>query len=153
MNSEQIKNLWQGTLVVIVPPLSAFLVTVLGLPSDKVKATLDFLGAVIPFAWVGWIVYKSSTSKQVQAVASLPPEAVQAALAIVPVEEKTKIAAATLPDEAKVLLAHDVPGVATVVVKDTANGTLAKLAADEEHPNIVTETQNEQDAKMGTKAP
>lgn len=45
------------------------------------------------------------------------------------------------------------PDVATVVVKDEANGALGTLAQSGEHPNIVTETQNEADAKLGTKVP
>jgi len=43
------------------------------------------------------------------------------------------------------------PEIATVVVKDEANGKIGKLAQDDAHPNIVTETQNEADAKQGTK--
>lgn len=153
MNSEQIKNLWQGALVVLVPPLTAFLVTGLGLPGEKVKVTLDFLGAVIPVAWVGWITYKSSARKQVEAVAALPPSAVREALLSVPVDAKVKIAEATLPDTAKVLLANAVPGVATVVIKDTANGALGTLAQSVEHRDIVTETQNRSDAFGGQPKP
>lgn len=52
-----------------------------------------------------------------------------------------------------IAIAETTPGVATVVVKDTATNGLAKLAQDEGHPNIVTETQNEADAKQGTKVP
>jgi hypothetical protein len=37
------------------------------------------------------------------------------------------------------------PDVATVVVKDAANGEIAKLAQSVDHPNIVTETQNGKD--------
>lgn len=43
------------------------------------------------------------------------------------------------------------PDVATIVVKDSANSTVGALAIDKNHPNIVTETQNEKDAKEGTK--
>jgi hypothetical protein len=45
------------------------------------------------------------------------------------------------------------PEVATIVVKDGANGALGLMAAtaNNAHPNIVTETQNEADAKKGTK--
>lgn len=46
---------------------------------------------------------------------------------------------------------EQLPEVATVVIKDTANGTVAKLT-NGEHPNIVTESQNEQDALKGRKA-
>jgi hypothetical protein len=41
--------------------------------------------------------------------------------------------------------------VATVVVKDSANGSVERMALSENHPNVVTETQNERDAKNGTK--
>ena len=47
---------------------------------------------------------------------------------------------------------EQLPEVATVVVKDSANGAIAKLANDDKHPNIVTETQNEKDVKAGAKA-
>lgn len=153
MNSEQIKNIWQGALIVLVPPLTAFLVTVLGLPGEKVKVTLDFFGAVIPVVWVGWIAYKSSTRKQVEAVSALPPSAVREALSAVPVDAKLKIAEATLPDAAKVLLANAVPGVATVVIRDVANGALSVLAKSTEHRDIVTETQNRSDALGGEPKP
>ena len=43
------------------------------------------------------------------------------------------------------------PEVATVVVKDEVRNGVGELAADPTHPNIVTETQNEKDAKKGTK--
>ena len=58
-----------------------------------------------------------------------------------------------VPDEAKIKIVEAVPDVATVVVKDGVNGEIAKLAASSDHPNIVTETANEADAKMGTKVP
>ena len=44
------------------------------------------------------------------------------------------------------------PEVATVVVKDETNGKLGQMAASDNHPNVVTESQNEADAKQGTKA-
>lgn len=44
------------------------------------------------------------------------------------------------------------PEIATVVVKDEARGAVGKLAASPNEHNIVTETQNEKDAKKGTKA-
>lgn len=50
-------------------------------------------------------------------------------------------------DPAKVQAAVAVPGVATVVLKDDANGTLAALS--KVNPNVVTETQNQKDAIQG----
>lgn len=51
----------------------------------------------------------------------------------------------------QIKLVDKMPEVATIVVKDNANGTVGALAQSEAHPNIVTETQNEIDAKEGTK--
>lgn len=124
MNSEQIRNLWQGALVVLGPPLTAFLVQVFGLPSDKVKVSLDFFGAVIPFAYVIWIAWKSSTGNQVKSVAALPAEHVRQALEQV-------------PDAVKVQIAAAVPDVARIVVKPTATNGLAAAAADIDQPKVV----------------
>lgn len=38
-----------------------------------------------------------------------------------------------------------VPGVASVVVKDNANGPIGALAADASHPKVLTETDNKLD--------
>jgi hypothetical protein len=52
---------------------------------------------------------------------------------------------------AKVTAVENIPEVATVVLKDDVqNNELQKIAVSTSHPNIVTETQNEADAKKGT---
>jgi hypothetical protein len=51
----------------------------------------------------------------------------------------------------QVKLVEAIPEVATVVIKDEARNSVGELAQDPAHPNIVTETQNEADAKNGTK--
>lgn len=73
-------------------------------------------------------------SQQVERVATMPAADQAAAL--------NKVS-----DAAKVLIAEAVPNVATVVVKDAAGNGLAKLAQSDDHPNIVTESQNAQDKK------
>lgn len=98
------------------------------------------VGVVVPMILGWWSARKASPAGIVATAASMSPEVQHAALAKV-------------PDEAKVQIAEGVPGVATVVIKDDANGGLAKLAQSDEHPNVVTETQNEADAKKGTKIP
>lgn len=52
---------------------------------------------------------------------------------------------------AQVLNVKAIPEVATVVVKDSAVGPVKQLAVDPSQPDVVTETQNEIDAKQGTK--
>jgi hypothetical protein len=86
-------------------------------------------------AWV-WGLYLNTIEKKVEVIAEQPRE-VQA-------EALNKVS-----DTAKVLIAKAVPEVATVVVKDNANGQLGHLAQSEEHRDVVTETQNELDAKLG----
>lgn len=85
-----------------------------------------------------WGIVSHTDKAKVEAVAKMSAPAQQAALSGV-------------SDAAKVSIAEGVPGVATVVVKDGTNGKLGDLAASPDHPNVVTETQNEHDAKNGTK--
>ena len=59
-----------------------------------------------------------------------------------------------ITDETKaevIMAANNMPSVATVVLRDGVNGVIGDLAKSDNHPNIVTETQNEADAKKGTK--
>lgn len=51
----------------------------------------------------------------------------------------------------QVKLVEKMPEVATIVIKDEARGAVGELAASPNEHNIVTETQNEADAKEGTK--
>lgn len=55
-----------------------------------------------------------------------------------------------ITDETKaevLMAAKSMPEVATVVVKDSANGAIGALARNTAHPDIVTETQNALDKK------
>lgn len=52
----------------------------------------------------------------------------------------------------QVQMVQQMPEVATIVVKDEARGAVGDLAASPHEEHIVTETQNEKDAKEGTKA-
>lgn len=94
--------------------------------------------ALIGIAVFVWGLLDHTDKAKVESVASMPAPAQAAAL--------NKIS-----DVAKIQIAEGTPGVATVVVKDTANGAVAALAQSEDHPKVVTESQNEKDAKEGTK--
>lgn len=112
-------------------------------------------------AWV-WGLYLNSIKKKGEAIAAAPKDDQLQVLQMIPVEVKGEAIAAApkadqlqalqaLPEDVKIGLAEKIPGVATVVVKDNVNGTLARMAASEANPKVVTETQNEYDAKLGTK--
>lgn len=96
------------------------------------------LMVVPPFgAWV-WGLYLNTLEAKIEAIAAAPAAVQHQALSKV-------------SDEAKVLIAREVPDVETIVVHDDANGTLGAIANSPLHPDIVTSTQNELDAKLGTK--
>lgn len=120
-------------------PLSALILKYSGMDSNDFNQLVQVILIVVPpvGAWV-WGKYANTIDAKVQVIAEQPPAVQVKAL------EK-------VPDVVKVQVAEAVPEVATVVVKDNANGALGVLAQSEAHPNIVTETQNERDAKMGTK--
>lgn len=94
--------------------------------------------ALVSIGVLIWGLIDHTDKAKVESVASMPAPAVAEAL--------NKVS-----DVAKIQIAGAVPSVATVVVKDAANGTVAELAQSNDHPNVVTETQNEKDAKEGTK--
>lgn len=93
--------------------------------------------AVIGIAVFVWGLRAHTNTAKVESVASMPAPAMNEAL--------NKVS-----DVAKIQIAEAVPSVATVVVKDTANGSVAAIAQSNDHPNVVTETQNALDAKNGT---
>lgn len=137
MNKEQIT----AAILVLLGasgPLANILVNTFHMSDSAVQPILTMLTALTPLVVAGVFTYLQRDAGKVAAVASMSAPDQAAAL--------NKV-----PDAAKVLVAKAVPGVATVVVKDTAGNGLAKLAADPAQPNIVTETQNETDAKNGTK--
>lgn len=138
MNQTQMEQMWMK-LLAAGGPIAALLMNRFGLDQTTTTAILEVLLVVVPPIGAGiWAWFKSRDQALVQAVAAMPAPAVNEALAKV-------------SDMAKVQVAEAVPGVATVVIKDEANGSLATLAANPNHPNVVTETQNEADAKLGTK--
>lgn len=53
-------------------------------------------------------------------------------------------------EDQQIKVTEGLPSVATIVVKDSANGVVGQLAQSGQHPNIVTETQNELDVLKGT---
>lgn len=103
--------------------------------TNEIMIAAPAVAAIVTLIW-GLIAHTDKA--KVESVASMPAPAVTEAL--------NKVS-----DVAKIQIAGAVPSVATVVVKDTANGTVAALAQSDDHPNVVTETQNEKDAKEGTK--
>lgn len=76
---------------------------------------------------------------------------VQAALYIVPPPIGFVLSWYANRRAAQILNVKAMPEVATIVIKDAANGDIGKLARSPDQPDIVTETQNERDAKLGTK--
>lgn len=138
MNKEQINALLLG-LFATAGPVAELLASAFHLSSDTIDTILRLCTVLTPVVAGAIFTYLQRDTAKVAAVASMPAEAQKAAL--------NKV-----PDDVKVQIAEATPGVATVVVKDTANGKLQVLAHDDSHPNIVTETQNEADAKKGKKA-
>lgn len=126
MNPEQIKNALLG-LLGTSGPIASFLVQVLGYPSEKVTVTLNLVAALTPTLWLAIALYRSRIKGQVQAVASLPPDQVRAALE-------------QIPDAAKVQIAAAVPDVARIVVRPTATNGLAAAVADQAQPKVVPES-------------
>ena len=118
-------------------PLSAVVLRYTDMNSDDFQMFAQLALLIIPpvGSWL-WGFYLNSVKNKVETIAELSGPVQQAALNHV-------------SDAAKVMIAKGVPGVATVVVSDTANGALEALAKSPSHPNIVTETQNELDAKAG----
>lgn len=137
LNAQQWKLVSQ-VAIAASGPIAKILETKYGFAPADVQSYFDLIAALTPLIGLGWGVASLTQSSQVTAVASMPPEAQKQALS-------------NTSDATKVLIAKAVPDVATVVVKDDANGALAELASSEAQLNIVTETQNEADAKLGTK--
>lgn len=103
------------------------------------SAAERYLAAAVSVVGLVLLILDKSSTQIIADAAALPPAKQQQALGNIPAEAKVAIAEAT-------------PGVATVVVKDDAPPPLKELARGP-NPNIVTETQNEADAKLGTKVP
>ena len=138
LNKEQVIAILLG-LFGASGPLANWLVTSGHMASADVQADLMLATILTPtivtlvFAWL------QRNSAKVAGVAHMSPD-------------EQKEALNKLSDADKVSVAEKVPDVATVVVKDGVNGKLAAMALDNvNHPNVVTETQNEADAKKGTK--
>lgn len=138
LNKEQINAVLLG-LFASAGPLAKLMVSGFHVSGDTVDMIMSFCTVLTPIASSAIFTYLQRDAAKVAAVASMPAEAQQAAL--------NKV-----PDAIKVQITEAIPDVATVVVKDEANGGLHELAVSDAHPNIVTETQNEADAKKGTKA-
>lgn len=107
-------------------------------PAD-VQPYLDALKALTAALGGAWGLTAFTAGGVVQTASTLPPA--QAAQAL-----------SQVSDSAKVRVAEAVPGVATVVLNNNVTNGLAKLAADDAHPNIVTASENAKDVLAGTRA-
>lgn len=138
LNQQQVRT-WLQLALSAGGPFAAIILSKTGVSEGDyalyVNLALAFLPGVIVGAW-SW--YSNRKVAQVAVVAQMPAADQHEAL--------NKVS-----DVDKIRIAEAVPEVATVVIKDVANGPVAAIAADDAHPNIVTETQNEADAKKGTK--
>lgn len=138
MNKEQITAAILG-LLGVSGPVANLLANTFHMSDSAIQPVLSILTVATPLIVGAIYAYLQRDAAKVASVAHMSGADQAAAL--------NKV-----PDSDKVLVAKAVPGVATVVVKDTAGNGLAKLAADPKQPDIVTETQNEADAKAGTKS-
>lgn len=122
-------------------PFSALILRYTEVEPNDLELMFQLALLVVPplGAWV-WGLYVNTLENKIAIVAEAAPE-------------EARLALHQVPDETKVLIAKKVPGVATIVVKDDENGALRNLAKGAEHRDIVTETQNELDAKMSPKTP
>ncbi len=119
-------------------PVAKLLAVSIGLDNVTIEAILSVVSLLTPLLIVPFLLKILSPKSKIESITELSPRDATNALSQVSSLTKVKIAEAT-------------PEVATVVIKDTANGLLAAAATSPMHPNIVTETQNEADAKLGTK--
>ena len=119
-------------------PLAKILALVFHMDDGLIHSILEVCTLLTPTISGAIFTYMQRPTGVVNSVASLTPVQQNEALTHV-------------SDAAKLQIAEAVPAVATIVVKDTATDGPAKLAQSDNHPNIVTETQNEADAKKGTK--
>lgn len=136
MNKDQV-NAVLLALFASSGPVAKLLVSLLHWDNDTISAVMTLLTILTPLVSGGIFTYLQRDAGKVASVSTMSAADQKAALDKV-------------PDEAKVLIAKAVPDVATVVVKDTATNGVAKLAADETQPHIVTESQNQVDALKGT---
>lgn len=132
------KKLIYILLTTLSGPLIAALTKYLHLDNEEVQLWTSILAVITTSIGSAWGITSFNATGVVQAAASLSPAQVQKALKQV-------------PDTAKVLIANAVPGVATVVLKDSVTDGLAKLATDPAQENIVTETQNAKNVIEATK--
>src|SRR5882672_9809158 len=118
-------------------PIAAIILAKTGVTEGDYTMYMNAALVVVPpiaaFLW-GW--YSNRKVALVANVAQMPAEDQHAALN-------------KLSDVDKVKIVEAVPAVATVVIKDAANGAIAKVAQSEAHPNVVTESQNALDKKAG----
>ena len=118
-------------------PFSALVLRYTEMKQDDLDLLFQLALMVVPplGAWV-WGLYLNTVQAKVQSIAQQSPQSQAEAL--------NKVS-----DGAKVLIAEQVPGVATVVVKNNINGELGAIAQSPAFPNVVTAQQNEIDAVHG----
>lgn len=139
INQQQVAA-WLKVALASGGPLYAWIIKKFGITDADYVMYANLAAYILPPIIVaGWAWVSNLRSAQVAKVASFTPAQQAEALA------KT-------PDAAKVQVAEAVPGVATVVLKNNVANGLAKLAASDAHPNIVTESENAKDVVAGTRA-
>jgi hypothetical protein len=136
INQQQVTG-WVKAALIAGSPIYDFSLKKLGISEGDYQIYTSLAVYILPPIIVAvWTWYGQRRSSQVANVASFTPAEQAEALA------KT-------PDAAKILIAEAVPTVATVVVKNDAGNGVGKLAASDDHPNIVTESKNQIDAISG----
>lgn len=140
MNKEQIHDALRVALAA-GGPLAALILKYTGLSQTDFEMWVAAALLIVPpaVAWV-WGIWQNRQAAKVEAVARMSAVDQRSAL--------NKVS-----DSAKVKIAESVPDVMKVVVKNDAAGKLGDLAASNDQPNIVTESQNAKEVISNTGAP
>lgn len=140
LNQKQV-SAWLKIALASGGPLYVWILAHTGITDSEYQMDVNLAAYILPplivaaFAWIS-----NRLSSQISNVAKSAPDKLGEALGKV-------------PDAVKIQAAETASTVATVVTKDNSNGKVGELAADPNHPKVVSETQNEADAKKGTKTP
>jgi hypothetical protein len=122
-------------------PVAAWLLSK-GVPANEIGPFMQALQVclvtvtpALAATFLGWL---NTVKNRVAGVKSMPPEAVNAAVANMPPEARTAIKVAAMPDSALISAVTAMPDVTQLVVKDTAKDGAAKAAADPAQPKVMT---------------
>jgi hypothetical protein len=113
-----------------------------GVPADQVGPLMNALQVALvtvtptlAAAFLGWL---NTVANRLHGVKSMPPAAVNAAVASMPPEAQTAIKVAAMPDSALISAVTAMSDVTQVIVKDAAKDGAAKAAADPAQPKVMT---------------